>query len=93
MPPTVLDESRRGYQSADWREAVRNDQARVLEEIARQENTSAKTVVDLARLRRIASDWPDPASVAPDADLTHRQILLRGIAAGHFCRKASGSNA
>lgn len=93
LPPQVLDESRRGQQSADWRAAMQADQDRVLEEIDRLECTSAASVVDLPRMRDIASRWPAADSTDPQESLTHRQILLRGIAAGHFCRKASGSNA
>ena len=93
VPHAVLDERRRGYQSADWIEGVKGQRDRILEELEHQEHCeSASYALDFSRLRRLAQAWPEPFADTTENRLNYRQILLRGLAAGHFCRKASGSN-
>ena len=94
LPDAVLDERCKGYQAADWHEglsAARGEVAAELERLARFD--PAAQLLDLDRLRRLAGDWPDGGWAKARVVQSYRLALLRGIAAGHFLRKASGSNA
>jgi len=96
LPPSVRNEERRGYQGADWHEGVAEAQSggslgAELQRIG--ESAEAASIVDIGRMRGFAaglpvSDWHRPAVVWP-----YRLALLRGLSAGHFIRRAQGSNA
>lgn len=92
MAPAALSEHRRGLQAADWYEHYRAHWGWIAEQLDAIENhAEAAKVVDVPRLRRILQetprDWRDPHVQAE-----HRHALLRGIAAGHFIRRANGAN-
>lgn len=93
LPQPVLDETRRGYQGADWHEGASAARGRMLEELeALAENEPAVRVMDLGRMRRLVEDWPSSGWHAKAVLLPYRAALLRGLSVGHFIRRASGSN-
>ena len=94
VPPEVLNERRRGLASADWHEGLTAARTQVAEEISRLEETApAARVLDLARLRRLTENWPAEGWERQEIIEPYRLALLRGIAVGHFLRRASGGNA
>lgn len=93
LPAAVTGERRKGYQSADWHEGVGAARDALAEEVERiAAAPAAAETLDLLRMRRLVGDWP--ASGWNDIAFVRRYRLglLRGIAAGHFARKASGAN-
>jgi asparagine synthase (glutamine-hydrolysing) len=94
LPPAVLGSRRKGYQSADWYEGLTAARDAVVEEIARLEACDAAArVLDLARMKSLVENWPSSGWTDPQVMRPYRLALLRGLSAGHFLRKASGSNA
>jgi asparagine synthase (glutamine-hydrolysing) len=93
VPEHVLNEPQRGYQTADWHEAVTAGRAELAEWIGRLEDCQpAATAIDLARLRRLVEDWPTDGWERDEVKYPYRYALLRGLSVGHFLHRASGSN-
>lgn len=94
VPPEVLNNRRRGLAAADWHEGLTAARSQIAEEIARLENTApAVRALDLARMRRLIENCPTEGWERQDIIQPYRLALLRGIAVGHFLRRASGGNA
>ena len=94
VPAQVLNERRRGLQAVDWHEGMTAARAQILEEITRlEQNGPAVRALDLSRMRRLAENWPTQGWHREDIIEQYRLALLRGIAVGHFLRRASGGNA
>ncbi|TFI58332.1 asparagine synthetase B [Sphingomonas parva] len=97
LPREVVGERRKGYQAADWHEALGAGRADLAEELARiAELPGVDADLDVARLQQLASDWPQDwpsGGWLPQEQVDrYRLALLRGVSAGHFLRKALGSN-
>ena len=93
LPPTILDSPLTGYQGADWHEGLTADRASLAAELTRLEACRpAARMLDLPRLRRLVDDWPDGGWERQSVRESYRLTLLRAVSAGHFLRKASGSN-
>jgi len=93
LPQAVLNEQRRGYQAADWHvglTAARGEVADELERIAAC--APAAQVLDIERMKKLVDNWPSGGWEKQHVQQAYRLALLRGIAAGHFLRKASGGN-
>jgi asparagine synthase (glutamine-hydrolysing) len=90
LPREILDEERRGYQSADWHEGLSAGRGALLAELARLEACDAAVrLLDLPRLRRLAEDWPTGDWHRQPVTLAYRTVLLRGVLTGHFARRVS----
>jgi asparagine synthase (glutamine-hydrolysing) len=93
VPPQVLGQRRRGLQAVDWHEGLTTARPQIVEEISRLEQTApAVRALDLARLRRLTENWPTEGWERQEIVDQYRLALLRGIAVGHFLRRASGGN-
>ncbi len=93
LPGAVLSERRKGYQAVDWHEgfcAARGEIVAQLERLSQFE--PAGQFLDLERLRNLADNWPAEGWERSPVIQSYRLAMLRGIAAGHFLRKASRSN-
>jgi asparagine synthase (glutamine-hydrolysing) len=89
LPPTLLAEQRRGLQAADWHEGLAAGRGKLLAELERIEaSRTAQRTLDLPRLRRLAETLPDRAEDYLASMPALRFVLLRGIALGHFIRRA-----
>ena len=81
----MLDERRKGYQSADWHVGLTRDRAAVaglLDEMAA--DPTASRLIDVERLRGLVRDWPAGGWEDPRIIGNYRIGLLKGITAGHF---------
>ncbi len=93
LPPEVLSFRERGYQSADWHEALdraRPEIEREIESIMRCEGAS--DAIDFAWLKESVDSWPTDGWDQFRVRDRYRLGLLRGISAGHFIRKVNGTN-
>lgn len=93
LPAKIVNETRKGYQAADWHEGLvagRDDLGGELGRIAACED--AGSTVDHARMRALADAMPKGGWHTPAVTEKYRLGLLRGVSAGHFIRKAAGSN-
>ena len=91
VPGEILDERRRGLQSADWRPIFDADVPRLAEEVERlQRSPLAARSLDLARMQTLLERWPGPTA---EADMYDYHVLFcRGLAAGRFIRRLEGAN-
>jgi len=98
LPAALTDEHRRGHQSTDWHVGVSAALSGLAEELDGIERCApAEGLVDVERLRDLVRDWPDlppddPRWNRPEISDRYRSMLLRGVAAGHFVRRAARSN-
>jgi asparagine synthase (glutamine-hydrolysing) len=90
LPKAVLEERRKGYQTADWYERLSVARPQLAQEVERiQCSTSARRLLDVPRLRRLLQEWPESGWDSIDIISAYRYALLRGISVGHFLRKVS----
>jgi len=93
LPAALLDERRGGFQGADWHIALARAQDDVREEVERIASSGAAPFLDIPRLEALIDHWPTTESAWALQASDYRRALLRGLSAGHFARRASGSNA
>jgi asparagine synthase (glutamine-hydrolysing) len=93
LPAAVRDEPRKGLQAADWHVGLRGAAAELREEVERVASVSvAGELIDVARLRSLASDLPSRGWNSHRTQAAYRLALLRAVSAGHFVRKTLGKN-
>ncbi|HYI40111.1 MAG TPA: asparagine synthase-related protein [Allosphingosinicella sp.] len=93
LPAAVVNETRKGYQAADWHEGLAAAGDILGEELTRIEaNDEAGRTVSPAMMRALAEAMPSDQWHKAATTEKYRLALLRGISAGHFIRKAAGSN-
>jgi asparagine synthase (glutamine-hydrolysing) len=93
LPQHVVRERRKGYQAADWFEGLGAAREEIGEEVRRlREVPAAAEALDLDRMSSLLKDWPSGDWTSNAVVSQYRLGLLRGASAGHFLRKASGSN-
>jgi asparagine synthase (glutamine-hydrolysing) len=94
LAPETLQERRLGRQAVDWHEGMTADLESLAAEIERiGASDAAAGLVDVPRLRALASNWPRGGWHSPEVNTAYRIALLRAVSAGHFIRRASGGNA
>jgi len=93
LPAKIVNESRKGYQAADWHEGLVAGRDELGGELARIEACEeAGATVNHAMMRGLAEAMPTDGWHKPATTEKYRLGLLRGVSAGHFIRKAAGSN-
>jgi asparagine synthase (glutamine-hydrolysing) len=93
LPARIVNERRKGYQAADWHEGLVAARDELGEELGRIEACGeAGSTVDHAAMRGLAEAMPEEGWHRPGVTQQYRLALLRGVSAGHFIRKAAGSN-
>lgn len=87
LPAAVLNETRKGYQSADWHERLSAARP-MLPALMDALSTSplASRTLDLGRMRDMVETWPSAGWASADTTLSYRRLFLRAISAGHFIR-------
>jgi asparagine synthase (glutamine-hydrolysing) len=94
LPKAVLDEKRVGLFAGDWYEDLDPARTEVAEEISRIAGCeTAATAIDIARLQSLTGNWPEEGWERDDITSSYRYVLQRGLAIGHFTRRAARSNA
>lgn len=93
LPDAQLHERRRGYQFADWHLAMRRSRDSLSQERDRSSQVDmAKDMLDMEALAETIAELDRGGTPDPATALKLRRGVLRGLAAGHFMRRASGSN-
>jgi asparagine synthase (glutamine-hydrolysing) len=93
LPAAILEETRRGYQAADWHQAATAGRSELANQIERLKDCPpAAAALDLPRLRRLVADWPSDGWESDRVIAPYRNALLRGLSVGHFLWRASGRN-
>jgi asparagine synthase (glutamine-hydrolysing) len=93
LPKQVLEESRRGLQSADWHEDLTAARDRIAEELDHLEACPAATrALDLPRLHRLVDNWPSDGWERDEVIMPYRYALPRAISTGHFLLRVAGRN-
>jgi asparagine synthase (glutamine-hydrolysing) len=87
LPAEIVASTRRGIDTADWFERLAGARCVVLEEIRLLERSeTARAVLDLPRLRRLADQIDTPAADPRQKMLDYRHVLERGLMTGRFLR-------
>lgn len=93
LPAKVVNEHLKGYQAPDWHEGLVAARGELSEELGRIEACGeAAATLDHAAMRGLADNMPAGGWHEGDTTQKYRLSLLRGVSAGHFIRKAAGSN-
>lgn len=93
LPGLVANESRKGYQAADWHEGFRAGWSEASDEVERLKSVpGADTALDVEKVEELMDTSEEVDWTSPEAERDYRLRLLRGLSAGHFLRKATGAN-
>jgi asparagine synthase (glutamine-hydrolysing) len=93
LPKSVVQETRSGYQGADWYLGLRANWDSVRDETERiAQLPAAAAMVDTNRLRGLLDAGDEVDWNSRQSESAYRLALLRGISGGHFLRRASGAN-
>ena len=93
LPKQVLEETRGGLQAADYHEDLTAARDDIVTELDRLEACPVvAAALDLPRLRQLTENWPSGGWEQGEIFVHYRHTLLKAIAAGHFLRRATGSN-
>ena len=93
LPNEVATWTMRGYQSADWHEALDRARAGVEQEIASIARCEgASEVLDMDWIQETLKAWPEADWHKDQVSARYRLGLLRAISAGHFMRKVRGTS-
>lgn len=94
VAPQVLCATTRGYQAVDWHVGLSSARAELEAELDRLEQWApTAAILDLPRLRRLLRDWPKTGWEQQSAITNYRVALQRGVVAGRFARRVTGTNA
>lgn len=90
LPAAVIEEKRRGFQAADWREALTAANVEIRSEIDRLRDVpTAVAALDLARMEKLIDELASGGVGEADDGTQYRLALMRGLAVGLFLRKAA----
>jgi len=96
VPPEVLDNRQRGYQAADWAQAICQDRAAFIDEMERLElHEPTAGLIDTAKVRRLIAELPpadSPDWDSDEAENSYRIACLRTISAASHMRYIARSN-
>lgn len=93
LPVEVCRERRKGYQAADWHEALSKAGGELAKELERAASTPAvRDLLAVEKMRKLVANWPVAGVHQNDTITKYRLALLRATSAAHFLRRASGSN-
>jgi asparagine synthase (glutamine-hydrolysing) len=94
LPRSVREEWRRGHQGADWHEGIAEAQSEgaLGAELRSIGGSPAASVIDMTRMQGFESSLPESDWHKAGVVWPYRLALLRGVSAGHFIRRAAGSN-
>jgi len=95
IPDSVLNESRRGLQAADWHLRLGRERTEIGAEIDRLAGDPAMEArLDLKRLRRALDAWPEATPVGDSYSVkTLWSALPRALATARFIQYVEGRNA
>ncbi|WP_159976973.1 MULTISPECIES: asparagine synthase-related protein [unclassified Novosphingobium] len=95
-PPEVLDNRQRGYQGADWAQAICQDRQAFIAEMERLElYEPTAAFLDTAKVRRLIADLPEAGSAdwdSDEAENSYRLACLLTISAASHMRNIARSN-
>jgi asparagine synthase (glutamine-hydrolysing) len=93
VAPSVLAETKRGYQAADWHEGMTSKREWIGQEVAAMADYAPiAELLDIERIEQLVSEWPEGDWHNAATTRDYRLMLLRGISISHFMRRAAGSN-
>lgn len=93
LPARIVTGTRHGIDTADWFERLSGARATVQEELRLLDRSeTARAVLDLPRLRRLADSLDSAPADAYQRMLDYRHVLERGLMAGRFLRWFEGGH-
>lgn len=93
IPARVANSVVRGYQSADWYEAIERNPQMLRDEIeAICRCEAAAGVIDLEWLKKTLETWPSDGWARQMVMIRYRYAFMRAVQTGHFIRKIVGTN-
>ena len=85
LPAEVLDARGKGYQAADWHEALTRDRPAIQALVDRIDaDPAASSIVDVPWIRAALAEWPTEGWHDRRVIVRYRIALLMGLSAGHF---------
>jgi asparagine synthase (glutamine-hydrolysing) len=85
LPPSVVDRTTRGAQSADWTEWFEAMRPMIVADIDTLERSdTARRCLDVPRMARLVREWP--ARLGVEHTIEYNLMLLRAIVVGRFIR-------
>jgi asparagine synthase (glutamine-hydrolysing) len=93
LPEIVLTNRLSGLQGADWHEKLESRRGELKRQIAElSQSALARRIIDLGRLERAISNWPDGGWHKAEIFREYNLALTRGLAGGRFLRWIESAN-
>jgi asparagine synthase (glutamine-hydrolysing) len=94
LPAAVRNERKKGYQAADWHEALNAARSEVTTELTRcAAIPDIRVMLDTGRMSQLLEEWPSGGNWNSDERIEkYRLALLRGTSAAHFIRRSTRAN-
>lgn len=91
LPPEVLNETRVGFQCPEFLHRITLQRDAIMEGVeALERSPLASRTLDVARMKRLAADWPTDAATTGFGD--YGGVLHRGMHIGMYLRWIEGGN-
>lgn len=90
LPPTIIEDAPRGYQMADWYEALHPAAMRQEVELV-EKCPLACSIINVGRLREMAENWPQGDWNSNRVVQDYRFSFLMALSAAHFIRHVSAA--
>jgi asparagine synthase (glutamine-hydrolysing) len=93
LPESVLTNRLHGLQDAEWYERIQGRRGELAHEVeALAQSPLARRAIDLPRLERALSRWPNDGWHRAETFTEYNLMLMRGIAGGRFLRWFESTN-
>jgi asparagine synthase (glutamine-hydrolysing) len=94
LPREILDDPKRGTNGVTWFRRLNSRRQEVIDELDNIEASPlGRRLLDVARLKRIADQWPADENAAELRGQEFKVVLSRGVHIGRFIRWVEGENA
>jgi asparagine synthase (glutamine-hydrolysing) len=85
LPPSTLERTQRGRQSADWHVSMGAVRSRMTAEVEHlRQSPLASRMLDLTRMRSLIENWPSTGLESLEVNRSHHIALTRGFSVGRF---------
>ena len=93
LPDSVLSNTKRGYQAADWFPRMTLEREQIAAEVKRLTgNPEVSSIIDMQRLTEVVDGWPEREPLVFSAEQRLLLWIPEALATANFIERVSGVN-